>query len=91
MFVTDFYEIADDVEQEIGVNMHLDIIFSDDLNHYFNYRYDYTEDVITLNFEVDKGTASIDIVNAKSANYSYRMNEILEKYVDYSHEASYQE
>lgn len=82
MFVTDFYEIADGVEQEIGVNMHLDIIFSDELNQYFNYRYDYAEDTITLNFEVDKGTASIDIVNAQSPNYSYRMNDVLTRYVE---------
>ena len=82
MFITDFYEIADGVEQEIGIDMHLDIIFSDELNQYFNYRYDYAEDTITLNFEVDKGTASIDIVNAQSPNYSYRMNDILAKYVE---------
>ena len=82
MFVTDFYEIADGVEQEIGVDMHLDIVFSDELNQYFNYRYDYAEDTITLNFEVERGTASIDIVNAQSANYSYRMNDILRKYVE---------
>ena len=82
MFVTDFYEIADGVEQEIGVDMHLDIIFSDELNQYFNYQYDYAEDTITLNFEVDKGTASIDIVNAQSPNYSYRMNDVLTKYVE---------
>lgn len=82
MFVTDFYEIADGVEQEIGIDMHLDIIFSDELNQYFNYRYDYAEDTITLNFEVDKGTASIDIVNAQSPNYSYRMNDILTRHVE---------
>ena len=62
--------------------MHLDIIFSDELNQYFNYRYDYAEDTITLNFEVDKGTASIDIVNAQSPNYSYRMNDILTRHVE---------
>lgn len=82
MFETDFYEIADGVEKEIGIDMHLDIIFSDELNQYFNYRYDYAEDTITLNFEVDKGTASIDIVNAQSPNYSYRMNDILTRHVE---------
>ena len=82
MLETDFYEIADGVEKEIGIDMYLDIIFSDELNQYFNYRYDYAEDTITLNFEVDKGTASIDIVNAQSPNYSYRMNDILTRYVE---------
>ena len=82
MFVTDFYEIADGVEQEIGVKMYLDIIFSNELNKYFNYRYNYDEDTITLNFEIDKGTASIDIVNAQSPNYSYRMNDILTKHIE---------
>ena len=82
MFVTDFYEIADGVEQELGIDMHLDIIFSEELNQYFNYKYDYAEDTITLNFEVDKGTASIDIVNAQSPNYSYRMNDVLTEYVE---------
>lgn len=82
MFVTDFYEIADGVEQELGVKMYLDIIFSNELNKYFNYRYNYDEDTITLNFEIDKGTASIDIVNAQSPNYSYRMNDILTKHIE---------
>lgn len=82
MLETDFYEIADGVEKEIGIDMYLDIIFSDELNQYFNYRYDYAEDTITLNFEVDKGTASIDIVNAQSPNYSYRMNDVLTRCVE---------
>ena len=82
MFVTDFYEIADCVEREIGIDMHLDIVFSEELNQYFNYRYDYAEDTITLNFEIDKGTASIDIVNAQSPNYSYRMNDVLTEYIE---------
>jgi hypothetical protein len=82
MFITDFYEIADGAEQEIGVNMYLDIIFSDELNKYFNYKYNYDDDVITLNFEVEKGSASIDIVNAQSPNYSYRFNNIFEKHIE---------
>lgn len=82
MFITDFYEIADGVEQEIGVNMYLDIIFSNELNKYFNYKYDYDDDIITLNFEVEKGSASIDIVNAQSPNYSYRFNKVFENHIE---------
>lgn len=82
MFITDFYEIAGGVEQEIGVNMYLDIIFSNELNKYFNYKYDYDDDIITLNFEVEKGSASIDIVNAQSPNYSYRFNKVFENHIE---------
>lgn len=84
MFVTDFYEIAEGAEREIGVDMHLDVIFSEELNTYFNYKYDYANDVITLNFEVDSGTATLDIVDAQSPDYSYRMNNILTKYIEES-------
>ena len=82
MFTTDFYEIADGVEKEIGVDMYLDIIFSDELNKYFNYKYNYEDDIITLNFEVEKGTASIDIVNAQSPDFSYRFNKVFEKHIE---------
>ena len=82
MFTTDLYENIYGVEQEIGIDLHLDIIFSDELNSYFNYQYDYSEDTITLNFEVNEGTASIDIINAQSENYSYRMNNVLTKYIE---------
>lgn len=82
MFTTDFYEIAYGVEKEIGVDMYLDIIFSDELNKYFNYKYNYEDDIITLNFEVEKGTASIDIVNAQSPGFSYRFNKVFEKHIE---------
>ena len=86
MFVTDFYEIAMSAEAEIGVDMHLDLIFSNELNQYFNYKYDYAEDVFTLNFEVNGGGASLDIVNSRSSKYSYRMNNILSKYIEESYD-----
>jgi hypothetical protein len=88
MFVTDFYEIAMGAETEIGVDMHLDVIFSDDLNKYFNYKYDYVEDIITLTFEVDGGSASLDIIDAQSPSYSYRMNNVLSKYIEESVESA---
>jgi len=84
MFITDFYEIAKGVEQEFGIDMHLNVIFSEELNTYFNYKYDYENDVITLNFEVDDGTASLDIVDAQSPDYSYRMNNVLSRYIEES-------
>ncbi len=82
MFITDFYEIATGAEREIGVNMHLDIIFNDELNKYFNYGYDYDNDIITLNFEVNEGSASLQIINAQSPDYSYKINNVLLKYIE---------
>lgn len=84
MFVTDFYDIAINAQHEIGVDMYLDAIFSEHLNAYFNYKYDYANDVITLNFEVDDGTATLDIVDSQTADYSYKMNSILTKYIEES-------
>ena len=84
MFVTDFYEIAMGAETEIGIDMHLDVVFSDELNQYFHYKYDYSEDIITLTFEVNGGSASLDIIDAQSPNYSYRMNNVLSKYIEES-------
>lgn len=82
MFVTDFYEIAKGAEEEFGIKMYIDLIFSEELNEYFNYKYDYENDIITLNFEVDDGSASLDIVDAQSPDYSYRMNSVLTKYIE---------
>lgn len=82
MFVTDFHEIAKGAEEEFGIKMYIDLIFSEELNKYFNYKYDYENDIITLNFEVDDGSASLDIVNAQSPDFSYRMNDVLTKYIE---------
>lgn len=82
MFITDIYEIAAGAQEEIGINMHLDIIFSEELQQYFNYSYDYAEDIIVLNFELEFGSAKLSIINAQSPDYSYVMNSDLKEYLN---------
>ena len=83
MFVTDIYDVAQNVQEDIGINLHLNIIFSEELQKYFNYKYSYDEDQINLTFEVESGTAEITIFDAQSLNYSYEMNEVLRNHINH--------
>lgn len=79
--MTDFYEIAEIAEDNIGVDMYLDIVFSDELKSYFNYRYNSEEDIFTLTFETEDGSAILEIIDAKSDFSYYKFNNVLDKYI----------
>lgn len=80
MKTKDIYNFAEEVQEDLGVNLFLKYIFSEDLNHYFNYKYVSDKDTVVLNFEVDEGTATIEIVNIDDIDYEYTVNENFEKY-----------
>ena len=63
----DIIETASSVEEELGIRMHLDIVFNDQmLNKYFNYDYSPKDDTLVINFEIEEGSASIEIFNTLS-------------------------
>ena len=78
----DIYNFAEEVQEDLGVNLFLNDIFSDDLNHYFNYKHIPNKDIVILNFEVDEGTATIEIVNIDDIDYEYTSNENFDKYFE---------
>lgn len=82
MFITDLYETAAFLEKKLNINMYLDLVFDEEeLNHYFNYSYDYVEDVIKLQFEVDEGEASVIINKAFSEDFDYELNATLKSHI----------
>lgn len=83
----DIIETASSVEEELGIRMHLDIVFNDQmLNKYFNYDYQKEEDTLIINFEIEEGSASIEIYNTLSLNYNeeigYDFNSVLTTHIE---------
>lgn len=69
MNLDDFIETASIIEDEIGINMHLDLVFNRQmLNKYFDYDYDKKDDALRLNFEIDEGSAEVVLYNINSTN-----------------------
>ena len=64
MSLDTFIETASIIEKEIGINMHLDLVFNRQmLNKYFDYNYNKKDDVLHLNFEIDEGSAEVVLYN----------------------------
>jgi hypothetical protein len=83
----DIIETASSVEEELGIRMHLDIVFNDQmLNKYFNYDYQKEEDTLIINFEIEEGSASIEIYNTLSLDYNeeigYDFNSVLTTHIE---------
>jgi hypothetical protein len=83
----DIIETAASIEYELGIQMHLDIVFNNlMLNKYFNYDYSVSDDSLTINFEIDEGSASIEIVNALGKSHTddidYSFNEVLNTHIE---------
>lgn len=57
----DLFEAASIIEEEYEIDIYKDIIFSDELNAYFNYSVDPINDKITFSIEVDEGGAEFYI------------------------------
>jgi hypothetical protein len=87
----DIIETTVCIEKEIGVNMHLDVVFNENiLNTYFNYDLNKNEDILTINFEIDEGSASLCIYNAfglldeesnENLEFDYDYNDVLKRHI----------
>lgn len=77
MDLNDFIETASIIEKEIGINMHLDLVFNKQmLNKYFDYVYNKKDDALHLSFEIDEGSAEVVLYNLNtpdvdSLDYDY--------------------
>jgi len=82
MFIVDIYDRAICAETDLELNLHLDLVFNEEeLNHYFNYHYDYEEDVLFINFEIDEGGAQLEIEGINSDVWEYYFNDILKQHI----------
>lgn len=77
----EIYDIAFQEQEYLGIDMYLDIIFSDELNLYFNYDYSPENDQVVFNFEVDEGGASLRIEDI-SSNYNVVFNDVLNDHLN---------
>ena len=59
----DLFDAAVIVEEEYEIDIHKDIIFSNDLNAYYNCVFNHKTGEITFNVEVDEGSAQFFIKN----------------------------
>ena len=77
MSLDTFIETASIIEKEIGINMHLDLVFNRQmLNKYFDYNYNKKDDALHLIFEIDEGSAEVVLYNINtpdvdSLDYDY--------------------
>lgn len=90
MFLNDVYELAVYFENELNINMHLDIVFSDELDAYFNWSYEKEEDQIIINFQVDEGEAKFGVKYAQSPTYIPMMNDVLKNHINNLEKLDYQ-
>mgnify|MGYP001162307166 FL=1 len=57
----DLFDAAVMIEEAYEIDIHKDIIFSNDLNAYYNCTFNHKTDEITFNVEVDEGSAQFYI------------------------------
>ena len=59
-----------DIMEEYNIFLDGDLIVGNELNNYFNYKYIEDKDELTVNFEVNEGSASFKVFNASSLSKS---------------------
>lgn len=80
---TDLFDAAVMIEEAYSIDIHKDIIFSNDLNAYYNCSFNYETGDIVFNVEVDEGCAQFFVkdyfdeceitCNATAADYLDRV------------------
>ena len=61
-----FYDAAELVEVTYDIDIYKDIIFSNNLNAYFNCNFNENKNKITFSIEVDEGSAKFFVKNLSS-------------------------
>tara|TARA_B100001989_G_C24550373_1_gene474080 strand:+ start:5263 stop:5547 length:285 start_codon:yes stop_codon:yes gene_type:complete len=83
----DLMVAAEVIEDTLGIDMYLDIVFQEDyLNTYFNYNYNTSKDILSINFELDEGSGNIRIFNVKKDDFEnvidFSVNKVVEKHIE---------
>lgn len=74
-------EYAVSLQNRFKINMNLKDMFSDDLNNYFNYNYDRSNDIISFYFELDSGPCVLSVENPYTDNEFFTYNKNLSQYI----------
>ena len=78
-----FYDAAELVEVKYDIDLYKDIIFSNDLNAYFNCNFDKNKNKITFSVEVDEGSAKFFVKNLSDEYFDGQVscNSVAKKYL----------
>ena len=77
----EFFNIAEQIEKDLHVDMNLRDIFSNDLNNYFNFKLkdnDLDYSAVEFNFELDEGSAKIVLENPRDY-YDLKINNVFDE------------
>lgn len=79
----DFYDAAEFVEITYDIDLYKDIIFSNELNAYFNCDFNESKNKITFSVEVDEGSAKFFISNFFDEDFDgdISCNSVAKKYL----------
>ena len=80
MDINEAYEVAFQFASQYNIDMHLDIVFSDELNTYFNWDYTEEDDTLRIMFQVDEGSALFEIRYVQTPEYFVSMNDVLRQH-----------
>ena len=79
----DLFDAASMVEEHYQINIQKDIIFSNELNLYFNYSLNKDEKIITFTTEVDEGCAKFFVKDFYDENNQFEIscNQTAQRYL----------
>ena len=77
----EFYKAVIDAQNYFGVSLYLDLVFSDELNKYFNYTYCKEKDSVKINFQVEEGEATLLITDLTKNDIDYKLNTVMTNYL----------
>ena len=77
----EFYKAVIDAQNYFGVNLYLDLVFSDELNQYFNYKFYKEKDSVKIKFQVEEGEATLLITDITKSDMDYKLNTIMTNYI----------
>ena len=70
----DIFDAAEMVEEHYQINIQKDIIFSNELNLYFNYNLNKDKEIITFTTEVDEGAAKFFVKDFYDENNQFEIS-----------------
>lgn len=84
ILIDDFIDAAEFVEEELNISLHKNILFNDELNAYFNYRFCEKDNKIIFKIEVDEGGAEFYVTDwfDEDDNFSIEYNLVAGAYLD---------
>ena len=84
ILIDDFIDAAEFVEEEFNISLHKDILFNNELNAYFNYKFCEKENKMIFKIEVDEGGAEFYVTDwfDEDDKFEIEYNSVAAAYLD---------